>query len=164
MALTKCEACGDGVSAEAKTCIHCGHPLKTHSHRLLWIGLALCIAGAVTVYFGRGFAYGLIDGFVWASEGHPGLPSCDSSAAQTNARRAFEGSPFAKISGLSIAAFSNPRTISVSESRMGCKATVILNNSEMGFMDYSFTHDPSLPLGEFIIREALEENSLKPTP
>lgn len=70
MALTKCEACGNDVSAEAKTCIHCGHPLKTHSHRLIWIILALCIAGAVTAYFGRDFAYGLIAAFEAGQQGH----------------------------------------------------------------------------------------------
>lgn len=160
MALTNCGACGGEVSPEAKTCIHCGHPLRTHNHRWLLVIVALCATVAIAIYLGRGFVYGFVTGF----EGHPMLPSCGWSVAEPGAEHAFENSPYAKTFGLTVVALTNPQTISSSRNAVECKATVILNNSRKGIIDYSFTSDPSLPQGQYYIRVVPEEDSFKPYP
>lgn len=160
MTLVRCEACDGEVSAEARTCIHCGQPLKARNHRL-WIAIALCIAAAITLYLKRDFIYGFIAELEWAQEGHPGLPSCDSRIAQTDARRAFENSPLAKTFGITIVNFANPLTLSASKSRVECKATVILNSSATGYIDYNFRTDSSLPRGKYLVLAALEMDNFK---
>jgi hypothetical protein len=164
MALVNCEACGSDVSEEAKTCIHCGQPLRANGHRALWIGVLLCIAVSLAVYFGRGVVYGFIAGFEWQQEGHPELPSCDSRIGQADARRAFEGSPLAKTLGITIVTFTDPRTLLVSENRVECKANVMLNSSATDSIDYSFSKDSSLPRGQYLVRAGLEKNDLNSTP
>lgn len=158
--LAKCGVCGREVSTEAKACTHCGHPVKKRKHR----GAVVVAVAVVAVIFGSYFMWGFITGFIWGFEGHPGLPSCQSSEAQSGAKRAFDNSPFAKTFGVAIIGFSDEKTVSSSPEKVGCKATVVLNSSEKGVIDYSFSKDPSLPLGKYYIRAFLETGTLRSYP
>jgi hypothetical protein len=128
------------------------------NYRSAAIGAVVVVAVVLGLYLMRGF----ITGFMWGFEGHPGLPSCQSSEAQSGAERAIDNSPYAKASGIAIIGFSDEKTVSSSPEKVACKATVVLNNSEKGTIDYSFAKDPSLPFGKYYIRALLETGTFRP--
>jgi hypothetical protein len=139
-------------------------PPKSNSHHALWVGVVLCVASLLAVYFGRGFVDGFIAGFEWQQEGHPGLPSCDSRVGQADAKRALEGSPLAKTLNITIVTFTNPQTFSTSKDKVECEASVMLNSSATGSIDYSFSKNSSLPSGQYLVRAVLKENDLNSAP
>lgn len=127
------------------------------------IGITIVIL-AVLAVSGWYYGPGVISGFMWGFEGHDGLPSCDSSFGQTGAKRAFENSPFAKTNGIEIVAMSDVKTISADPEKVVCKATVILNSSKQGIIDYSFLKEPSLGAGQYFVQALLELETFRPYP
>lgn len=67
-----------------------------------------------------------------ALTGNPGIPYCDSSDARLTLMRAFDGSPAAKLSGLTAVHAHDASQVSRAEdgSFASCKATITLNSSE----------------------------------
>jgi hypothetical protein len=107
---------------------------------------------------------GFMEGFVSDFEEHPGLPSCDSSHGQSDAKRAIENGPFAKANGINVIALTEAKKISASAQKVECTAIVILNTATKGVINYSFTNDPSLGGGQYFIQAALDLPSFKPYP
>jgi hypothetical protein len=107
---------------------------------------------------------GFMEGFVSGFEGHAGLPSCDSSHGQSDAKRAIENGPFAKAGGINVIALTDAKKISANAQKVECTAMVILNSAQKGVMNYSFTNDPSLGGGPYYIQASLDLPSFKPYP
>jgi hypothetical protein len=105
-----------------------------------------------------------MEGFVSGFEGHPGLPSCDSSHGQSDAKRAIENGPAVKASGITVIALTDAKKISASAQKVECTAMVILNSAQKGIINYSFTDDPSLGSGKYYIQASLDLPSLRPYP
>jgi len=122
---------------------------------------AIAMAGAAAIglllYF-SGFTEAFISGF----EGHPGLPSCESTRGQSDAKKALENAPLAKSIGIAIIAITNAKTISANAQKVECTATAILNSATDGTINYSFTNDPSLGRGKYYIQSSLEPDSFHP--
>jgi hypothetical protein len=57
------------------------------------------------------FSGGLIEGFVSGIEGHPGLPSCESSRSQSDAKKIFENGPAAKTYGIANLSVDDARKV-----------------------------------------------------
>jgi len=156
--LIKCDVCGRELSSDAKVCIHCGHPLKRRNFRLIAIAGGALVLAAICIWLGIGLVYGFITGW----QGHPGLPSCESSHGQADAKRAMENSPFAKNLSLTIITMTDPKSVALNSNRVVCQATVIFNNSEKRTLGYSFTKDPSMPSGQYLVRAWLGADSSQP--
>jgi hypothetical protein len=134
-------------------------PIVASSRMRVSMGTLILVALAVAGwYYGPGF----ISSFMWGYEGHAGLPSCASSYGQTDAERAFENSPFAKTSGIEIVAMSDVITISAGPEKVACKATIILNSSRQGIMDYSFSKATSLGAGQYFVQASLDLETFHP--
>lgn len=97
-------------------------------------------------------------------EGHSGSPSCDSSHGQSDIKRAIEGSPLAKTSGIVVVAVKNVKTISATAEKVDCAATAILNSAQQAMMTYSFTNDPALGRGQYYVQAKLDTDTFKPYP
>lgn len=106
---------------------------------------------------------GFIEGFISGFKGHAGLPSCESSHSQSDAKRAIESDVLA-YGSIVITAISNAKTISANAQKVECTAMVILNSAQKGVMDYSFTKDPSFGAGQYYVKAAIEPDSLRPYP
>jgi zinc-ribbon domain len=151
--LIKCKACGQDISPEARVCIHCGHPLKKRNYTSAIISAAVIISFAVAVLLG------------WSLLSIPGgLPTCDSTDGQAGAQQAIEKSPSGKTLGITILSIKDTKTISYTNDKVECKATVILNSAKTGIMDYSFTNNSSLGNGTYLIRASFEIDSFKTIP
>lgn len=120
----------------------------------------IVVVGLGTLLYFSGFYEGVVSGF----EGHPGLPSCESSHGQSDTKRAFEGSPFAKSSGIAVIGMSDVKTISTTAKKVECTATALLNNAQQAAISYSFTNDPALGGGQYYVRAELDTNTFKPHP
>jgi hypothetical protein len=107
---------------------------------------------------------GFMEGFVSGFEGHPGLPSRDSSHGQSDAKRAIENGPFVKASGINVIALTDAKRVSASAQKVECTAMVILNTAKKGVINYSFTNDPSLGGGQYYVQASLDLPSFKPYP
>ncbi len=112
--------------------------------------------------FGPLYSSGFVSGFISGFEGRDWLPSCGSSDGQSGAQEAFDRLPSTKSAGVKIIALSHVNTISASADKVECKAVVILSSGIKAVMNYSFTSDPSLGMGKYIIRSSIQPNSLKP--
>ena len=162
--LNKTQATQTASDAARSTRFYDQPPKAKNTSSAPWGVLVALIAIFLALYFGRGFVYGFIAGFEWQQEGHPGIPSCDSSIGQSDAKRALEGSPIAKTLNITIVTFANPRTLSISESRVECHATVMLNSSATDSIVYSFSKNSSLPRGQYLVRANLQEDDLNAAP
>lgn len=120
--------------------------------------IGLAILGAV-LYFS-----GFTEAFMYGFEGHAGLPSCDSSHGQSDAKAALENAPFAKTLHINIIAITEAKMTSGNTEKVECQAAVILNNSKKGKMNYTFTHDPTLPSGQYFVQSSLDLESFQPYP
>jgi hypothetical protein len=108
--------------------------------------------------YSSGFFTSVVDGFTAQREGHAGLPSCGSSTGQSEAKRAFESSPFAKQQGLSVVVISDVKTIEAGAEKVECTATVILNSTQTGALNYSFEPNASVGSWNYLIRFRFEPN------
>jgi len=117
------------------------------------------VAVALLLYYS-----GFVESFIYGFEGHAGLPSCESSHGQSDAKRAIENAPFAKTLGISIVAISDAKTISANTQKVDCTAMVILNSAKKGVMSYSFTKDPSFSSGQYYAKAELELDTFRPYP
>jgi hypothetical protein len=127
-------------------------------HKTTIVLAALTVLGFV-LYFS-----GFTESFVMAFEGHAGLPSCASSHGQSDAENAIENSPTAKTTGVAVIAISDSKTISANGQKVECTATAILNSAQKAAMIYSFSLDPSLGSGRYIVRAKIDLDSIKPYP
>jgi hypothetical protein len=127
--------------------------------RRLWLFLIVLVAVGGLAYYS-----GFVEAFIFAFEGHPDLPSCDSSHGKDDAKRAMDNSPFAKSSNLNVIALINPKTISVSGTKVQCQATAVLNMGQQVVMDYSFTKDASFGAGHYYVQASFETSTLRPYP
>ncbi len=125
------------------------------ARRIIIVLMAAAIWGPL---YSSGFVSAFISGF----EGQDWLPSCDSSDGQSGAKEAFDRLPTAKSAGVKIIALSHVNTISASPDKVECKSVVVLNSGIRAVMNYSFTSDPSLGVGKYVIRSSIQPNSLKP--
>jgi hypothetical protein len=123
------------------------------------VAVALLGAAAVGLY-ASGFAEGFVEGFISSVHGHPGLPSCESSHGQSDAKRAIENSPLAKTTGLSVIALTDPKTLSIAAQKVECSATIVLNSARKGVLTYSFVADASMGSGKYLIRASVDPDSL----
>jgi hypothetical protein len=99
-----------------------------------------------------------------ALKGHTGLPACESSKAQSEAKSAFENGPFAKTANIKIIAMTDINPVMSSDEEVSCEVTVFLNNAHKGTMAYSFTKNSSLPAGQYMIESQLELETFQPYP
>jgi hypothetical protein len=119
--------------------------------RKAMIPLAGIAVLAVVLYFSA-FVDAFTESFVAASEGHGGLPTCESSHGQEDAKRTSDGSPAAKQRGVNAVLVSNVRKVSTDAERVECTATVLLSDNTEGTMYYIFTKEPSQRAGQYIVR------------
>ncbi|WP_407146296.1 hypothetical protein [Bradyrhizobium sp. ORS 86] len=126
----------------------------------------LAFAG-LTLLLGLGGAFyfsGASDSLVAGLEHQAALPACDSSHGVDDAKKAIENSPAAKSSSLTVVALTDAKSLFVSDSKVECTGVVILNSARRGTINYSFTKDPSLAAGTYLINAALDLPSFKPYP
>lgn len=123
------------------------------------IALVSVVVLGLLLYFS-----GFIEGFISGIEGHPGLPSCESSHGQSDAKQAIENSPFAKTSSISVLAVTEAKKVSANAQKVECTAMAILSSGQKGIINYSFTNDPSLGGGKYFIQASLDLASFKPYP
>jgi hypothetical protein len=107
---------------------------------------------------------GFFEGFISGLEGHPGLPSCDASHGQSDVKRAFEGSPLAKTSGIAVIGAIEVKTISLTAKTVECAATASLSYAQQAVISYSFTNDPALGGDQYYVRVKLDTDTFKPCP
>lgn len=128
---------------------------------------AIALAGlavlGVALYY-SGFTEAFVESFTWSAAGHAGLPSCQSSHGQSDAKHAIENSPFAKTNGIAVIVITDVKQISADAQKVECTAMAILNSAQKGVINYSFTNDPSLGGGQYYIQAALDLPSFKPYP
>jgi len=160
--LFECPACGKEVSSDARACIHCGHPLKKRHYVGSAVIAIFLIATVLLMWRPDVFDVRSLSDLISIFQAPAGLPSCDSAYGQSRAKDAMDTSPLAKTLSITIISMSDPETISASSNRVECKATVILNNSTKGILDYSFAKDSSLENGKYLIRAFIEPDSLRP--
>jgi hypothetical protein len=127
--------------------------------RKLVIALAGMTALVAILYYS-----GFVESFIYGFEGHAGLPSCDSSHGQKDAKNAMENSPMMMTLHLSIVDISQIKTISANTEKVECQATIILNSAQQGLLNYSFNHGAGMPTGKYFVRSALDLESFKPYP
>ncbi len=120
--------------------------------------IVLMAATILAPLYSSGFVSAFISGF----EGRDWLPSCDSSDGQSGAKEAFDRLLSAKSASVKIIALRHVNTISASPDKVECKSVVILSSGIRAVMNYSFTSDPSLGMGKYVIRSSIQPNSLKP--
>jgi hypothetical protein len=130
--------------------------------RKVMITLAGLSVLAVALYF-TGFAGSFAEAFVTsrdaALEHHAGLPTCESQHGQDDAKRASDGSPLAKQTGIAIILVSDIKKVSISADKVECSATVILNNAKQGTMTYSFEKVASLASGQYYVHSKVTLDS-----
>lgn len=132
--ILKCPACEGAISSQADRCPHCGHPLANTTVKTSWYGPIIEVLGvaAVVTMIGVGI-YSVIE----LTTG--GLPTCDSSLAQSEVSRAFANAPLGKVMGLSIVSFSTIQSSQSNAKLVGCTASVTLSNNTKHQLIYSFT-------------------------
>ena len=126
--------------------------MAIHRSFLVLAGLAALGTG---LYF-TGNVDAFVENYAWSRDGHPGLPSCDSSHGQSDAKRAIDNSPFAKTYGIAVVVLSQPQKVSANAQKVECTASVILNSAKKGTMSYSFSADPSFGFGKYLVQAALD--------
>ncbi len=112
--------------------------------------------------FGPLYSSGFVSAFISGFEGRNWLLPCDSSDGQSGAKEAFDRLPSAKSAGVKIIALRHVNTISASPDKVECKAVIVLSSGIRAVMNYSFTSDPSLGMGKYVIRSSIQPHSLKP--
>ena len=119
MTVSPCKECGNEVSSKAKTCPHCGAPIKRRSNIVPWLAFAIVIA-VVVAYFEA------------LLQPKPDLPTCDSDDAEAAVRSAIEDSPRARIVNAKLLAMRDQQEVSYDEAKpeRKCKATAFLNAGE----------------------------------
>lgn len=117
-------------------------------HGTIVLGVIAVIAVVVAAGYRSGFFHGFAQGFVEsrraASEGHKGLPSCDTETGLANAKNVVNGIPKFKQLGITALGINNPKNSSTTESEVDCEGVVALSDSTKGPVRYSFVKDASL--------------------
>lgn len=124
----------------------------------------LIFSGGLALLGALLYSTGFVEGFMSGFEGHPGLPSCDSSHGQSDAKQAIENGPLARSSSITVLAVTDPKRVSASAERVECTGMAILNSGQRGIINYSFTNDPTLGGGKYLIRASLDLPTFKPYP
>jgi hypothetical protein len=127
-----------------------------------WLTRSVVALIGLTVLLALLYFSGFIEGFISGFQGHAGMPSCESSHGQSDAKRAIENSPLAKTSGVAVLTLTDVRQISATTQKVECTAMVILSNAQKGAVNYSFTQDPSLGAAQYYVRTLLDLPSFKP--
>jgi hypothetical protein len=127
----------------------------------LWIGLgAAAIVGVVGFTsgffpsFAKGFTKGFNEARRSASEGHPGLPSCDTETGLANARNAINNIPPLKKAGITALGISDAKSSLATETEVQCDGMVTLSNQMKGPVHYTFAKEPSVG-GPFLVRAVI---------
>jgi hypothetical protein len=123
----------------------------------LWIGLgAAAVVGVVgfTSGFFPSFAKGFNEARRSASEGHPGLPSCDTETGLANARNAINNIPPLKKAGITALGISDAKSSLATETEVQCDGMVTLSNQMKGPVHYTFAKEPSVG-GPFLVRAVI---------
>ena len=117
------------------------------------------VAGYTSGFFNY-FAAGFIESRRAVSEGHKGLPSCDTETGLANAKNVINGIPKFKQLGITALGISNAKNSSSTETEVDCEGVVALSNSMKGPVRYSFVKDASLG-GPFLVRAAVDTGHLE---
>jgi hypothetical protein len=104
--------------------------------------------------FARGFTKGFTEARRSASEGHSGLPSCDTETGFANAKNAINNIPPLKKAGITALGISDAKSSSASKTEVQCDGVVTLSNQMKGPVHYSFAKDPSIA-GPFEVRAVI---------
>jgi hypothetical protein len=107
----------------------------------------------------HGFARGFAESRRAVSEGHSGLPSCDTETGLANAKNVINGIPQLKQLGITAVGISNTKSSSASQSEVDCEGVVALSNSTKGPLRYSFIKDASIG-APFLVKAAVDINHL----
>ena len=126
---------------------------------LLGVIAVVVVAGYASGFF-HSFAVGFVESRRATSEGHKGLPSCDTETGLANAKNVINGIPRLKQFGITALGISNAKNSSTTESEVDCEGVVALSNSMKGPVRYSFVKDASLG-GPFLVEAKLDADHLE---
>jgi hypothetical protein len=126
---------------------------------LLGVIAVIVVAGYISGFF-HSLAVGFVESRRSASEGHKGLPSCDTETGLANAKNVINGIPRLKQFGTAALGISNAKNSSITESEVDCEGVVALSNSMKGPVRYSFVKDASLG-GPFLVKAKLDADHLE---
>ena len=125
----------------------------------LWIILGVVVAAAVVAGYTSGFFHYFAVAFVEsrraASEGHKGLPSCDTETGLANAKNVINGIPRFNKLGITALGISNTKNSSATQVEVDCEGVVALSDSTKGPVRYSFIKDGSID-GRFLVKAKVD--------
>lgn len=126
---------GDAVSSRAGTA-----PGRDRPSIQAWGAMAFVLIGVIWV--GAHFGPRVVTS---------GLPSCESSGAQTAVRDAMRNAPMGQM-GISIIAFKELAVVSKGEERVDCSGQVLLTNGLTAPITYVFYVDRSFQPAQVLVR------------
>jgi len=131
----ECPACVGIVSSDAKSCPHCGHPLKKRKNpyrisiiEVSWIITTMAMTGFL----------------IWYNisvDQETGFPKCESDYAKSMLLEAIDKAPLGRVNGVSILAIKDVKLVRVSSAEKVCVGTAILNTSAERPLTYRFYRD-----------------------
>jgi hypothetical protein len=123
------------------------------------IAVVVVVAGYASGFF-HSFAVGFVEARRGVSEGHSGLPSCDTETGLANAKNVINSIPRLKQLGVTALGISNTKNSSATQSQVDCDGVVALSNSMKGPVHYSFIKDASIG-GPFLVKAKIDADHLE---